>query len=426
MKRLLLIALLVVAVVPAATSSQASDGAGRYIVVLSDAVADPGAVAASLAQAYGVQVGHVYRSAIKGYSAIVPAGRVAALRADPRVRFVTLDGDVQAFDQTVGTGVSRIKAVGKANKGAGVNVAVIDTGIDTTHPDLAANIAGWTNCSDKGPRNYGDSNGHGTHVAGIIAALDNGIGVVGVAPGAKLWSVRVLDATGSGSFSDVVCGIDFVDGKSPAKGGPITVANMSLGGPGSDDGNCGNSNGDPVHLAVCQVVRDGVTLVVAAGNSKTDLSNFIPAAYDEAVTVSALYDSDGQPCGLGSAIFGVPDDDFAWFSNYAASADSGHVVAAPGVFIYSTYKGGVYATLSGTSMASPHVAGAAALYVAAHPGASPASVRDALVALGEPPNTSFNGECGGPTGHGKNQIQHVSHTDVLSRHPEVEIRADGL
>jgi len=403
--------------------------AKRYIVVLKESAGDPGAVAARDSGRYGAQVTHVYRLAFKGFAATIPSDRVAALKADPEVRFLSPDAEVQATDQTIGTGVNRINAENKTNKGADVNVAVIDTGIDTNHPDLAGNIVGGTNCSTGGPKSYGDQNGHGTHVAGIIAARDNGIGVVGVAPAAKLWAVRVLDKNGTGTWSDVICGIDFVDSLSPAKGGPITVANMSLGGFGSDDGNCGNTNGDALHLAVCRAVADGVTLVVAAGNSGIDLSQSVttvPAAYDEVITVSALGDSDGQPCEAGKATQYSADDNFPWWSNYATgAADLAHLIAAPGVDIYSTYKGGGYATLSGTSMASPHVAGAAALYIATHPGASPASVRDALKALGEPVNTNFNGECGGATKN-KSQGQQDSHTYSGAKHPEVEVRADSL
>ena len=417
-------------------SVHASRGpAKRYIVVLKDSAGDPRSAATRDAGRYGAQVTHIYRLAFKGYAATIPSDRVAALKADPEVRFLSPDAAVQATDQTLGTGVNRINAENKANKGAGVNVAVIDTGIDTNHPDLAANIVGGTNCSTGGKKNYDDGNGHGTHVAGIIGAIDNGIGVVGVAPEAKLWAVRVLNDNGSGTTSDVICGIDFVDSLSPAKGGPITVANMSLGGFGSDDGNCGNTNGDPMHLAICRAVGDGVTFVVAAGNNAWDLSQsvtLVPAAYDEVITVSALADSDGRPCGLGAATKYGADDDFALFSNYATSpADLNHLITAPGVDIYSTWKGGGYETHSGTSMASPHVAGTAALYVSAHPGASPASVRDALKPLGEPRNTNFNGECGGSTvkggGKGKNQRPvPVSHTDASLEHPEVEARADSL
>jgi subtilisin family serine protease len=122
----------------------------------------------------------------------------------------------------------------------------------------------------------------------------------------------------------------------------------------------------------------------------------VPGSYDEVITVSALADSNGSPCGGGAATTYGGDDDFASFSNYASSAaDLSHLIGAPGVSIYSTYKGGRYASLSGTSMASPHVAGAAALYVSTHPAASPAEVRDALKALGEPQKVNFNSECSG-------------------------------
>jgi subtilisin family serine protease len=146
------------------------------------------------------------------------------------------------------------------------------------------------------------------------------------------------------------------------------------------------------------------------------------------ITVSALADSNGAPCGGGTATTYGPDDTFASFSNYATSAaDLNHLIGAPGVNIYSTYKGEGYATLSGTSMASPHVAGSAALYIAAHPGASPAAVRDALKAMGEPVNVSFNGECGTTTTTVKKPGgQKGSHSDPSGKHPEVVLRDDSF
>jgi subtilisin family serine protease len=413
---------------PIDAASGSAPASARYVVVLKPTVTRSGAVAADHARRYGATVSKIYRSALKGYAATIPSRQLASLRADDRVQFVAPDTKVNAFDST-GTGVRRMRAVDKTNNAAGENVAVIDTGIDLDHPDLAANIVGGTNCSKGSRSNYDDANGHGTHVAGVIAAADNGAGVVGVAPEAKLWAVRVLDSGGSGSTSDVICGIDYVDSKSPAKDGPITVANMSLGGWGADDGNCGATNADAMHAAICRAVTDGVTFVVAAGNSTTDVSQMRPAGYDEVLTVTALADSDGQPCAAGSATTYAADDTFASFSNFALSAaDQAHVIAAPGVGIYSTYKGGGYATLNGTSMASPHVAGAAALYLAAHPGATPSAVRSALRSAAEPNDVNFNGECpastsgkrGGTTGSG------VSHRDTSTRHPEPVLRADSL
>ena len=325
------------ALAPPAAGQGPTAAPGRYIVVLKNSVGDVEAKAAKHGNAYGARVDKVYGSALKGYAAAVPSQRLAALEADPDVQSVVPDTEVRVMAQATATGVQRIRAAGKPNKGAGVHVAIIDTGIDTTHPDLASNVAGGTNCTSGGKRGYQDGHGHGTHVAGIVAALDNGEGVVGVAPAAKLWAVRVLDDQGQGWASDIVCGIDFVDSKSPARGGPITVANMSLGGYGYDDGNCGRTNGDAMHQAVCRAVADGVTFVAAAGNNGVDISGevaVVPASYEEVITVSALQDSDGQPCGAGGNTKYGADDDFPYWSNFASSpTDLAHMVAAPGVAI---------------------------------------------------------------------------------------------
>jgi subtilisin len=385
----------------------------QYIVVFHDQIGNPHREAQDLGRRHGLGVQHVYEHALKGFAARIPAPALAAIARDPRVQFVSEDREVVTFQQTLSTGVNRINAEGKTNTGIGVNVAIIDTGIDLRHPDLASAIMGGKNCSTG--KSYNDGNGHGTHVAGVVGARNNDAGVVGVAPGVLLWAVRVLNNSGSGTWSSVICGLDFVDAKSPVKGGPILVANMSLGGSGADDGNCGLTNGDALHKAICRVVADGVTVVVAAGNSSSDLKGFVPAAYNEVIAVSALGDSDGRPCGTGAATSYGSDDAFASFSNYATlSSDKDRLLAAPGVSILSTYKGGGYATLSGTSMAAPHVAGVAALYLGTHPGASPIGVLDALRTGGEPPNMNFSGECAAG----------VSHT-AQANHPEPVVRADG-
>ena len=320
---------------------------GQYIVVLQDDVANPAAVANEMARAHGLGLGHVYGHALKGFSATIPAGAVAALSRDPRVDYIEADQVVHADVQDIPTGIERIFADsngsiyidGVDDWRVDVDVAVIDTGIDLDHPDLnvfdAVSYAGGAG---------DDGNGHGTHVAGTIGALDNGIGVVGVAPGARLWAVKVLNNGGSGSYANVIKGIDYVT----ANAGSIEVANMSLGG--------GHSNA--VCTAVANSVAAGVVHVVAAGNSDTDAAGHTPADCPDVVTVSALADFDGAPLGLGSPTCRSDEDDtLANFSNFGNLVE----ITAPGVCITSTWKGGGYKTISGTSMASPHAAGAAAL-----------------------------------------------------------------
>jgi subtilisin len=301
---------------------------------------------------------------------------VAALKADPNVAAVTPDLPVHAFAQTLPTGIDRIDGElsstvsGNGSGAVDVDIAIIDTGI-ASHPDL--NVVGGVNCI--GGSSFNDDNGHGTHVAGIAAARDDANGVVGVAPGARLWAVKVLNSAGSGSTSQIVCGIDWVT----ARASTIEVANMSLGGqsPFGSFSGC-SSSFDPMHPAICRSVAAGVTYAVAAGNSAANANGFVPATYSEAITVSALADFNGQPGGGAPATCRADEDDtFANFSNFGSDVD----LIAPGVCILSTYPGG-FNTLSGTSMASPHVAGAAALYKSTHPGAAPAQVKSALQAAG--------------------------------------------
>ena len=358
----------------AAQDGAAGDGSDRFIVVLENS-AGPGKVADALDARAGVNVGHVYRHALRGFSAQMPESRAAALEQQSRVDYVQRDRKVSIQSQTLPTGVNRVEAdasptadIDGTDERVNADVAVIDTGVSPSHPDL--NVFRQTNCALLG-LNGNDQNGHGSHVAGTIGAKDNSTGVVGVAPGARIWAVKVLNALGVGLNSDVICGIDYVT----ANAGQIDVANMSLGGSGSDDGNCGNSGGDAMHQAICDSVGAGVTYAVAAGNDHQDSSGFTPAAYDEVITVSALADFNGQPGGgAASMCTSDGDDTFADFSNFGNDVD----VIAPGVCIESTWTGSGYDTISGTSMASPHVAGAAALYKSQNPGAGPAQVRTAL------------------------------------------------
>jgi subtilisin family serine protease len=339
---------------------------------------DASAVAAKQAREHGATVGHIYGRAIRGYSAHMSATAAARLARDPQVLLVQTDGAVSANAQSTPTGVDRADAelsptaaIDGADTRVDVDVAVIDTGIHLDHPDLNVYAPGAKNCSTGKSAN--DGNGHGTHVAGTVGALDNGVGVVGMAPGARLWPVRVLNNAGSGSFSDVICGVDYVT----AHASEIEVANMSLSGSGSDS-TCG-TNQDALHEAICAAVGAGVTFVAAAGNSAANAGTFVPATYDEVITVSALADFNGRPGGGAAPTCRADvDDTIADFSNYGPDID----LIAPGVCILSTWKRGGYNTISGTSMASPHVAGGAALYLATHSTASPAEVKSALQAAG--------------------------------------------
>jgi subtilisin family serine protease len=371
------LATLVVALVPAASAGAAQQRAG-YVVVLKGSAGSAEVVARRHAGRFGASVTHVYRNALSGYSATLSPSRVAALRADPGVAAVVPDRTLRIQAQSLPTGINRIDGElsstisGNGTGAVDVDVAIIDTGIGPS-PDL--NIRSGINCVTPGG-STNDDNGHGTHVAGTVAARDDGNLVVGVAPGARVWAVKVLNAQGSGTISQIICGIDWVT----ARAGTIEVANMSLGGQslfGSFSG-C-SSSFDPMHPAICRSVQAGVTYAVAAGNSAANANNFIPATYNEVITVSALADFNGQPGGGAAATCRADrDDTFADFSNFGADVD----LIAPGVCITSTSNTGGLATFSGTSMASPHVAGAAALYKSTHPTATPAQVKSALQAAG--------------------------------------------
>ena len=223
--------------------------------------------------------------------------------------------------------------------------------MDFQHPDL--NVVGGVNCYSWIPWSTAcvtggdDDHFHGTHVAGTIGAIDNGIGVVGVAPGARIWAVKVLSSSGSGYSSQIVAGIDWV----AANSATIEVANMSLGGSGFSQAE---------YDAIQGAVNKGVAFAVAAGNDDADANNYSPGGFDNVLSVSALADFNGvSGGGAASTCRADQDDTLADFSNWGPEID----IAAPGVCILSTYplEQGEYGTISGTSMASPHAAGALAL-----------------------------------------------------------------
>jgi len=270
-----------------------------------------------------------------------------------------------------------LKGKEKANftKGVDADIAILDTGIDLTHPDL--NV--YRNVSFVEGANTGDDdNGHGTHVAGIAAAKDNGKGVIGAAPGARLWSVKVCDKTGECKISDMIKGVQYITDHADE----IDVVNISVETPFSP----------ALNRAIAASIKAGVTYVVAAGNYGQDASKTSPAGAPGVITVSAITDTDGKCGGSGPSIKNATDDSFAHFSNFGPSVS----IAAPGVAILSTYLKGGYAVDTGTSMAAPSVAGAAALIKADSPKSSPEDVKKSLLETGSTPLTPC---AGGPQGY---------------------------
>ncbi len=366
---------LIVSSVAVASPNSASNGDTIDVIVALDDGAAPGgheankARAAQIAREHGVEPSQTYGTALFGFAASVPQARLNGLRNDPRVDYVDRDAPVEAYGQTTPWGITRVGAPVPSNRGAGIHVYVLDTGIDSDHPDLEANLStdGHAVESCKGPGHrckqpWDDDHGHGTHVAGTVAAVDNGIDVVGVAPEATLHAVKVLSNSGSGSRSGVIAGIDWVTHHVGSNGyGGKAVANMSLGGSGSKSGTCsstGFSGSDSYHESICSSKNAGVVFAVAAGNSNADAAEHVPAAYDDAViTVSATKEGDDWPYWSNWG-----DDSADW-----APWDSAPVaIAAPGAGVLSTALGGGTTTMSGTSMAAPHVAGAVALYLEAN------------------------------------------------------------
>ncbi len=337
-----LIVAFVAALLPTPTGAQPAGG-GSYIVVLR-AGADPAATAAELGQRHGLGVTHVYDAVLGGFAATVPNdAALEALRRNPQVEFV--DADLPVFAFGLSTGVDRVGAdnnAGTVTTGPGAAVSVLDTGVVTDHPDLTS-VVGGTDCTGKG--NYVDGHGHGTHVAGTIAA-HNGIGV---APGTPIYAAKVLSDSGSGSWSSIICGINWTMKSTPAR-----VLNMSLGGTSTEGNRCNSSS---LHKAICDAVNQGARFAVAAGNNGNNAKSTVPAKYPEVTAVSALADSDGCVGGLGPATSYGADDTRASFSNFGDVVD----VAAPGVGVLSTLPGGGYDAWNGTSMATPHVAAAMAL-----------------------------------------------------------------
>ena len=341
------------AAAPARANPAQSALQNDYIVTFRDDEPDPEGHARALTTAYGGSVKFVYRAAIKGFAvAGLPDAAIDALRRNPAIVNLERDGIVTADGsgtQSPATwGIDRIdqtdlpldNAYGYDTDGAGVTAYIIDTGIRTTHTEFGGRASGgYTAITDGNGTN--DCNGHGTHVAGTV-----GGSTYGVAKRVSLVAVRVLNCSGSGTTSGVVAGIDWVT----ANHAPNAVANMSLGG----------SFSSTLNNAVANSINAGVTFGIAAGNSNADACNYSPASTPAAITVGATTSSDAK----------------ASYSNYGTCVD----INAPGSSITSAWSTSDIATntISGTSMATPHVVGAAALYLSGHLGSAPSQVASAL------------------------------------------------
>ncbi|MDH7515398.1 MAG: S8 family serine peptidase [Bacteroidota bacterium] len=328
------------------------DPTGRYIVVFKPSVGRPEEVTDRLVAEHGGKVLFKYRHAIRGFAATLPPQAVDAIRRNPMVAYVEPDGIATAWgDQTnpPSWGLDRIdqrtlpldQHYFYLQDGSGVTVYIIDTGIRPDHVEFYGRVLTGYDFVDN-DNDANDCNGHGTHVAGTVAGTN-----VGVAKNARLVPVRVLDCTGSGYYSWIIAGIDWV---TSTHNGP-SVANMSLGG----------SYSQALNDAVNNSVGSGVVYTVAAGNEHKNACGYSPASAADAITVAATTSTDAR----------------ASYSNYGTCVD----IFAPGSSITSaTYTSTTsYATWSGTSMAAPHVAGVAALYLAAYPNLTPGDVTDAIL-----------------------------------------------
>lgn len=422
-------------------ASAATAAPRKYIVVLKE-----GASVTRDAQAHKTAAVHVYHTAFDGYAAVLSDAEQQQIKSDPNVVMAVPDRRIRLADakpkpirltglsstaETAPNGFPYARSVPQfvpedlervhllqsptadidgVEQPISTGIAVIDIGIELNNREL--NVVGGVDCGDDPQVGYGDDTfGHGTFVAGIAAAKDNEFGVVGVAPGAPLYSVRVFNEEGEGTLSDLVCGLDWVD----AHSSEVRVANMSLiegdqeaeeeGIDTRPDHDCGRTVGDPVHTAICEGVKRGITFVAGAGNESANVNEYVPAGYSQVITVGGMSDTDGKPGGEGPSTCKVhemeelpgenyePGDDvFLFFSNYGRGVD----VLADGGCDVSDFLEGTIAGWAGTSFSAPAVTGAAALLISKKPSLKPAEVKHIIKHMaernprlpGKPPETT--------------------------------------
>lgn len=369
----------------------------------------------------GGKIKHRFKT-VKGVAAHLTDWEAGLLKRNSRIRSLVPNRPVYAIgksevkkggpkvaaSQVLPAGVARIGADQEwaTITGVGVGVAVVDTGIDMTHPDLADNVA--SECYDAYSNGCQDNDGHGTHVAGIIGAIDNNIDVVGVAPQATLYNVKVLDSNGSGSDATVIVGLEWIAANAASTTPHIKVVNMSLGRERGGD----ESDNTPMHSAITSLVNKGITVVVAAGNDPTsDVSQQIPAAYTEVIAVASTTAEDGS-----NSCRAYPGYIQADTASVFTTDGEGVTISAPGetrediknscradsVGILSTKLGGGTTPMSGTSMAAPHVAGAVALLLGKNNSLSPGTIKPIIAGYPDPaaPDAPYDSPTGSYTDDG--------------------------